>query len=151
MIAQLPQPTGSQLLIWLGCAAIVIGAAAGLLALVNQFFTLKRNVVGKRKTEILPSPLEVREAHEFAKERDCADRHRLAMEGLAEIRQQRITDAKDAAGSRKGIYTEIESVRKEMGDMERRLNTADEERTQALHGRLNDILLAVGELRGKVN
>ena len=87
--------------------------------------------------------------------------HQEIAERIAFLDGQRVTDAKDNAASRKVIYDEIKAVqqatadqvskvRVELGDMERRLNKSDEDRTQHLHDRLNDILGELGELRGKV-
>lgn len=129
---------------WIACLAFAVGLANGLLK-------LKGNVLGSaKKNEITPQPLVVQAAHDLVREKDCVSRHLTLEQQLVELRGQRIQDAKDASFSRKSVYGELESVRKEMGEMERRLNTADEQRTQALHSRINDILEAVGELRGKV-
>ena len=69
---------------------------------------------------------------------------------LAAMMAKRDEDVKYQAGSRKGIYEKIEAVREEMAEMERRLNAADESRTEGVHDRVNQILEAVGELRGEM-
>lgn len=132
-------PSAANLGSQVQAVAFWISIAANLALVVALFI----------RPKISPQPLDVRSVEDPVPAKECRARHASIDAQLVELRQQRVTDAKDAAFSRKAVYGEIESVRKEMGEMERRLNAADEQRTTALHNRLNDILLAVGELRGK--
>jgi hypothetical protein len=124
---------------WLACLAIVL--VIGLLIV-----KVAKEIRGH------PAALEVRaeSADKFVTKSDCEKRHQALDAQLGFLNVQRVTDAKDAAGSRKGIYTEVEGVRKEMAEMERRLNRADEDRTTGLHARLNEILAEVSEMRGQM-
>lgn len=119
----------------------VIGGAAGVASVIGIFL--------KRKRQIEPQPFVVTEATEFMPRRECRGLHTALDQALTDMRLVRARDAQEGNDSRKALYQQIEGVRKEMGEMERRLNADDEKRTQALHERINDILEAVGELRGR--
>lgn len=100
----------------------------------------------RKRRQIEPQPLEIKSVGDMVREKDCLLRHSAMESQIHELRQQRVTDMKDAGFSRKAIYGEIETLRKEMIDMERRLNAADEARTEKVHGRLNDLLTAVAAI-----
>lgn len=134
-IGQLPQPTGQQLLIWLGCAGAVLGGIAFLIMLVNQAVELRRTLRGdKEETRIGPQPLEVRAATEFVKRHECEARHNEsvnAIRGLKEcfehLAAKREEDLIRASQSREKLYSKFEeaetamiarsdAVRKELSD-----------------------------------
>lgn len=124
---------------WLACLAIVL--VIGLLIVKVAKEIRGHPVAGDVRAE---------SADKFVTKAQCEKYHQALDGRLSFLDNQRITDAKDAAGSRKGIYTEVETVRKEMVEMERRLNKADEDRTTGLHERLNEILAEVSEMRGQM-
>lgn len=129
-----------QLAAWLGCLAFFVGLLNGMLKLVDR--------MKGRGTLVSPQPLEVREAHDFVREPDCRMRHSEMERQVRELRAERNEDVKSASISRKSMYEEMKLIRKEIDEMERRLNQADETRTEKVHERINDILEAVGEIRG---
>lgn len=143
LMAQISVPP--EIVAWLGCAAFV-------LVMVDKAVGLKAKLMppSMSKHEISPQPLEVRAVADMARERDCVARHQALQEQLVELRSQRITDAKDGAFSRKGLYEALDAMKREMADMERRINTADEGRTAGVWKQLNEILEALGEVRGEL-
>lgn len=140
MAAGAAESAPMQIAAFLACAAFLVG-------LVNQALKLVDRIKDK------PAPGEVRAeaAEKFVTKSDCQKYHQALDGRLTFLDTQRVTDAKDAGASRRGIYNEVESVRKEMVDMERRINKADEDRTTGLHNRLNEILAEVSEIRGRIS
>jgi hypothetical protein len=136
---------------WLACLAFVV-------MLLNQGVKLYDRAQGNsRGTTIGPQPLMVREAEKFVTKETCMTHQNEVGEKLnrlekavAEARDKRDADQRDAAFSRKTIYGEIETLRKEMAAMERRLNQDNENRSVKIHDRINEILEAVSELRGQL-
>jgi len=143
MFAQLPDPASYQAVGWL--VVIVAGIATG----VNQVLKLVDRVKGKGNL-IAPQPLEVREAKELVREQDCVGRHREITQQLRQVQSQRAQDLKEGAESRRGLYERLESFRRDMTEMERRLSAENETRAKDLHNRINDILGAVAEVRGEL-
>ena len=130
-------------------------ALAGLAGALNQGLGLIERFRPK------PEAGEVeRDARErFATKAECQRHHDVIEQRLSQAEVLRVADAKDSALSRRGVYEELKKAEKEsaekiahlskeMAEMERRLNHADEERSLALHTRLNEILAEVSELRG---
>ena len=116
---------------WLGCAAFV-------LLLVNQAFKLRANVSGRNsQREILPQPLKVEPAAEYV------PASAFAAHGAENRREHENLFAK-IGGVDRGL-----SQRRDLklDSMQR----AAEEGREKLHGRINDVLAAVSELRGTVN
>jgi hypothetical protein len=100
----------AEIAAWLACLVFVI-------ALYNQLAKAKANFNGTAKrTEVSNSPLEVRESHEFATEKDCLLRAAALEKAIEILRSERIQDMKDAAHSRKSLYAQIDQVRKELSD-----------------------------------
>ena len=126
---------------------LTLALIAGIGANIAVITSIKRT----QRASVGPQPFVVQAAQEFITKKECEKHHASIETQLAFLNGQRVTDAKDAAGSRKGIYTELEGVRKEMVEMERRINKADEDRTTGLHNRLNEILSEVSEVRGAMN
>ncbi len=115
VLAQLPTPTPSQLMSWLGCLGFV-------LLIVNQGFKLWQNLAGRSHiAEISPQPLEIRQATEFVRKLEFHETrdgiaHQIQQinNQLQEARGIRITDAKDAASSRRLLHEEVKIARKDM-------------------------------------
>src|SRR5262245_3100619 len=115
MFAQIPNVTGAQLMVWLGCLAFVI-------ALVNQAMKLDDRMRGT-KNEITPQPLEVKAAIEWVRQDECKSRHAQVAtrtDGLEkqvqDLRRERLDDVRAAALSRKGIYDAINKTKTEMSE-----------------------------------
>ena len=98
----------------------------------------------------------------YVRKSDCDRLHGDMERKLGAMQTIRESDARDGAASRRLIHDEIKQLERvnaeriaalsrEMGDMERRIMSADEVRTKELHQRLNDILAEVGELRGEMH
>ena len=137
-------PTSIEIAAWLGCLLFIVGLA-------NQLATLKEKILGKSDvTEISPQPLSVRAIGDPVMEKDCVDRHQTLQNQISELRRQRNEDLVKSSDSRARIYEQINLVRKEIAEMERRLSTADETRSRLMHERVNQILRELGELSGIV-
>jgi hypothetical protein len=131
---------------WLACLAFFV-------VLVNQILKLRSTLfpsAGSNPRRIEPQPLEVLEAKEAVVKKDFEKRNALVDALFAELRATRSQDAKDWGASRAKLYEEVRSVRVDMTSMEQRLNAAEESRITKVHDRVNDILEAVGELRGRI-
>lgn len=102
----LPAPTGTQLLIWLGCLASVLSGFAFVLMIYNQLSEAKRNLMGRKEGEI-PQPLSVKMASTFVSEEECRKRYTELADEMAEDRRAGIS-------SRNKIYEEIRRVNHEM-------------------------------------
>lgn len=139
------QLTSVHIAAWLACAAFVVGLALGIISLVDRL---------KAK----PSPQEVADSAQakFAR-REESDELKCRLAAMEQLRQ---SDLRDASLSRKNIYDEMRGmekridaslvgVRTEMGELERRLNKSDEERTAKLHESLNCIATELAEIRGE--
>ena len=145
------QPNGTQLLVWLGCAALVLAGVSFLLMIFNQSAKARQTLSGKKeKMNISPQPLLTREVSGSVTEKDCEARHASISAQLVELRKERISDATKWDESRERMSLKIDAITNQLPEMERRLNKADEDRTTAVHNRVNDILEAVSELRGEV-
>ena len=143
LLSEISAPTG--LAAWLACAAFV-------LTLANQAFRFKERLLGeKTPQEIFPQPLEVKTVRDPVSREYCdanyrANTHRIhAIEQeLSELRNER----REAAAK---LEEKIEGVSREIPEMERRLNAANEARLEKVHHRINEVLGEVRELRGEVN
>ena len=140
ILAQLPAPSSPAAIGWFFVIAVSI--IAGL----NQGIALVARLKDK------PSPGEVASdvQQRFVTRDQWQESAKVLATRIDQLDAHRITDAKDQALARKSLYQEVEAVRKEMGEMERRLNAADECRTAGLHTRINEVVVAVSELRGVV-
>ena len=139
--AGMPDPATYEAMGWVivVCVAIATG--------VNQVLRL----MDRWKDSPAPAEVRAEAAQMFMRREDCNRLHNEFQQQINEIRSQRAADVKDATSSRSGIYNRIEDVRHEMVQMERRLNEGDEKRTDMLQQRINVILEAMGELRGKIS
>lgn len=124
---------------WLACLAIVL--VIGLLIL-----KVAKEIRGRPEA----AEVQTEAAGLYMRKRDCEKMHANLDARVAFIDAQRTADVKEASTGRRLIYVEVEGVRKEMVEMERRLNKADEDRTISLHNRLNEILAEVSEVRGQI-
>ncbi len=143
MIAQMEPPVG--LAAWLACAAFV-------LMLANQAFRLKERLLGEKSPQqIFPQPLEVRSAREPAWREFCEGNHRASTRRIETIEQE-LRDLREERRESAGKLEEkIETVGREIPELERRLNAANEARLEKVHNRINEVLGEVRELRGAVN
>lgn len=141
--AQMSAPAG--LAAWLACAAFV-------LMLANQAFRLKERLLGQRNPQqIFPQPLEVKTTPEPVTREYCdsnyhANNRRIKTmeQQLAELRHER----REAAAK---LEEKIELAGREINDLERRLNAANEARFEKVHTRINEVLGEIRELRGELN
>ena len=137
--------TSVNIAAWLACLSFIVMLAGGILKLTDRL-------------RDKPSASEVanKAAETFAR-REAAEELRTRLAALEALRE---SDLKDASFSRKNIYDEMRNmekridsalvgIRAEMGELERRLNSADEARTLKIHDRLNEILSDLGEMRGE--
>lgn len=110
MIAQIPLPTGHELMSWLGSLGLV-------LLIADRVISVAGRVRGeKQKTEVYPQPLDVNLVHEMAKDRDCLARAAHLQSEVNKLWAARDLDAKEASIHRKSIYDKVESVRRDLTD-----------------------------------
>jgi len=134
--AQFTPPTGSDLMVWLGCCAFIM-------MLVNQAIKIKTGIFPSRnQTDIYPQPLSVRESHDYVTEKDCHNMHASTEAQIKELRAIRIDDIKLAAASREKMYGAIEKVRIE-------LSASNETMKRDIAKGFQDVERAIGQLEGK--
>ena len=141
--AQMSAPAG--LAAWLACAAFV-------LMLANQAFRLKERLLGQRNPQqIFPQPLEVKTAPEPVTREYCDSNYHASTRRIKAIEQElgelRIERRESAAK----LEEQIETVSREIPELERRLNASNEARFEKVHTRINEVLGEVRELRGELN
>jgi hypothetical protein len=142
ILAQFDPPIGFAA--WLACASF-------LLMLANQAFRFKQRLLGEKNSQqIFPQPLEVNPVRDPASRDFCERNHQAASiriqaveQELAEVRAER----RDSAAK---LEAQINTVSREIPEMERRLNAANEVRLEKVHSRINEVLGEVRELRGQV-
>jgi hypothetical protein len=122
---------------WLVCLLFVMGLIITGLKLVREF-----------RGQPEAAAVQAEAADRYVTKAVCERYHQAMDARLEALMGQRAVDLQTGSASRKGIYVELECVRKEMVEMERRINKADEDRTTGLHDRLNEILGEVSEMRG---
>jgi hypothetical protein len=115
-------------------------AGAGLAGALNQGLTL----LDRWKEKPSASEVAAEAARRFVTTDVCAASHTNFVQRLSALETSH-------SQLEKRIDSSLTGIRAEMSDMERRLNRNDEERTQKIHDRLNDILRCVGELSGEVH
>jgi hypothetical protein len=111
---------------WLVINSLMAFAAA--FATVGLYFNSRK----RQETAVYPQPLVIALEKEFVHQKQF-DAYKA-----------------DQAESRRRLYERHEELREELHEMENRINAQGEERTVKVHERVNEILLAVGELRGEV-
>jgi len=132
----LPAPTGSDLMVWLGCAAFV-------LMLINQGLKVKNSIFPSRSEhEVYPQPLSVKESHALVTEKQCHDRHITIEDQIRDLRSLRMDDVKTAGASREKMYQAMKEVRSELSEAHDRL------RNTMAKG-FADIERSIGRLEGK--
>ena len=134
----LPTPDSPQAVGWLLLALAAIAVA------LNQVLRLADRWKDKPPAgEIQRDALE-----RFATKMECEQRHRAATEDLRNVWSK-------IGGVERGLKADMDakvgSLARELVEMERRINNADEERTLKLHDRLNEILGDMREMRGEMN
>ena len=143
--------------------SIPLGIAEWLacLAFLMWFVNLSKKFIQGMKDKPPPSEVQREAAQTYVSKAQCENLHNMLEGRMVFLDTQRVQDAKDFSASRGKLYDEIKGMQKamsddlthvrvEMGDMERRLNATDEERTGHLHDRFNELLQAFGELRGEM-
>lgn len=131
---------------WLACLAFVVMLINGVMRLIHH-------------SRAKPSAAEVRDdvAGKYQPKGDYATRADVAnlelritaMSQSSDLSRHELRGHIDTTVEKLG--TRMESLRTEMGDLERRLNASDEQRAIASHQRHNELLEAVSELRGAFN
>ena len=140
LLSQIEPPVGFAA--WLACAAFA-------LVLANQLLRLKERLLGeKAPQQIFPQPLEVRTAREPVSREYC-DRNYQASSRRIEVIEQELADLRqERLESAAKLEEKIETVNREIPELERRLNAANEARLEKVHNRINEVLGEVRELRG---
>jgi len=143
IIAQMEGPVG--LAAWLACAAFV-------LMLANQALRLKERLLGEKSPQqIFPQPLEVRPVRDPASREFCEGNHQASTRRIEAIEQELGELRDERRESAAKLEEQIETVSREIPELERRLNAANEVRLEKVHNRINEVLGEVRELRGEVN
>lgn len=96
-----------------------------------------------QRMSIETQPVEVRESPTYLTRSEADKAHSSFTMRLAAAELQIQTVRQESVES-------FAKLAREMGDMERRINFADEGRTKEIHDRLNDILGDLREMRGEV-
>ncbi len=128
---------------WLACLFFAVALANGIMKLVHY-------------TRAKPSALDVQQdvAGKYQPKGDYATKADLsnlelritAMSQASDLSRHELRAHIDASVGKLG--ERVESIREEMGEVERRLNASNEQRAIASHERHNELLAAVSELRG---
>lgn len=115
ILAQASAPGPGTNEIW-----IVIGAIALVMSILGNLAQIN---VARRKRErvTLDQPLDVRLIKEFVKAEECLARHAESTSKISavqlevhDLRKERTEDARAAAMSRKGMYDQINQVRRDL-------------------------------------
>lgn len=85
----------------------------------------------------------------FATRREVEAIERRRAEDREESMDNRKTDNQKLDDLRDDVNQQIYQARRDMADLERRLNEASEKRAKETHERINDVLTAVSTLGGK--
>ena len=143
ILAQIEPPVG--LAAWLACAAF-------MLRLANQAFRLKERLLGEKSPQqIFPQPLEVRPVHDPVSREFCEGNHQASTRRIDIIEQELRELRAERSSSAASLEEQIQTVSREIPELERRLNAANEARFEKVHNRINEVLGEVRELRGVVN
>ena len=142
MLGQIEVPVGFAA--WLACAAFVV-------MLTNQGLRLKERLMGdKRGQEIFPQPLEVRPVRDPVS-RDYCDRNHQLSTSRIEVVEQELRELREERRASAGkLEQKLEDVTRDIPELERRLNAANEARLEKVHTRINEVLGEVRELRGAI-
>jgi uncharacterized protein YicC (UPF0701 family) len=143
LLGELQPPAG--LAAWLACAAFVV-------MLLNQALRLKERLLGeKRNQEIFPQPLEVRQVCEPVSRDYCDRNHQSSLRWIEAVEQELKVVRQERCATAAKLEQKLESVTRDIPEMERRLNAANEARFEKVHTRINEVLGEVRELRGEIN
>lgn len=146
-------PSGGQVLThtqsWV--LLTLLGALAAIAVVFNQITQAVDRYRGtSRHRDIGPQPLIVRKQETFVTTED-AERHRQEVQiRMASMERMVATLMSETREDRARVQSEIAAIRSEIHSAEMRQNNLDEERATKIHERINLILEAVSELRGKV-
>lgn len=130
----------------------LLGAVAALAIVFNQISQAWDRYKGTSRTrEIGPQPLIVRKQETFVTTED-AERHRQEVQvRMASMERMVATLMSETREDRTRVQAEITAIRTEIHAAEMRQSNLDEERATKIHERINLVLEAVSELRGKVD
>ena len=142
-IAQTTAPAG--LAAWLACAAFI-------LMLANQAFRLKERLLNERRPqEIFPQPLEVKTAPGPVTREYCDSNYHASIQRIKVIEQELAELRNERREAAAKLERKIELAGREINELERRLNAANEARFEKVHTRINEVLGEIRELRGELN
>ena len=122
LLAVIDAPAGTAA--WLACASFV-------LMLVNQALGLKGRLLGeKRFSEIFPQPLEVKPARDPVTREYCDHNHDTNKQRIKWLEREVVELRKDGREAANKLEQKIEVVRRDLMELERRINAANEMRLQ---------------------
>jgi len=143
ILGQVEPPVG--IAAWLACAAFVM-------MLANQALRLKEKLLReKRSQEIFPQPLEIRPVCDPVSKDYCDRNQRTSLRRIETLEQELKELRQERRETAAKLDRRLEGVTRDMPEMERRLNAANEARLEKVHTRINEILGEVRELRGAIN
>jgi len=143
LLAQSSAPSG--LAAWLACAAF-------MLMLSNQALRLKERLLGEKVPhQIFPQPLEVKPVRGPASREYCDSNYHASTRRIKSIEQELADFRDERQESAAKLEEKIEIASREITELERRLNAANEARFEKVHTRINEVLGEIRELRGALN
>jgi hypothetical protein len=126
MMSTITTPGALELAGFLGCLFFVVAGANAILKLTDRF-----------KDKPPASEVRLESADKFTSKGEFKDHVVLDLQEHSNLWSK-------IGGLERGLQKDIK-------DMELRLNASDEQRSSALHDRVNEILAAVSELSGRIN
>jgi hypothetical protein len=143
LVAQMGAPAG--LAAWLACAAFIF-------MLANQAFRLKEKLLGERRPqEIFPQPLEIKTTTDPVTRDYCDSNYHANTRRIKAIEQEMGELRNERRETAAKLDKKIEMASREINELERRLNAANEARFEKVHTRINEVLGEIRELRGELN
>jgi len=143
ILSQIEPPVG--LAAWLACAAFVV-------MLTNQALRLKEKLLREKQgQEIFPQPLEVRSVLDPVSRDYCDRNHQVSLRRIETVEQELKELRQERRETAANLEQKLEGVTRDIPEMERRLNAANETRLEKVHTRINEVLGEVRELRGEIN
>ncbi len=143
ILGQIEPPVGFAA--WLACAAFVM-------MLTNQALRLKEKLMREKGgQEIFPQPLEVKAVRDPASREYCDRNHQVSLRRIETVEQELNELRQERRETAAKLEEKLEHVTRDIPEMERRLNAANEARLEKVHTRINEVLGEVRELRGEIN
>jgi len=148
MIADLPSPSEPAAIGWLFGVAVV--AVTGTLAFIKLWDRLTGH---KTTTAISPQPLQVESVSGPASKKDCQARHASVDRDLARNQVEHDNIWAKLGGMDRGIKRDLGEMERRMNEkMESRLQDLDgknESRVSEVHKRVNEVLNGMSTLSGR--